>query len=96
MSEQEKMDEMLREAMGALPTPSLPADFDKRVMKGVRPRRLDVRGRWAMGGYVVVALVLAIWTMREGGMDWGVIAIAVIAPLGLALGVQRRQRNPRG
>jgi hypothetical protein len=90
MSEQEKMDRLLRQVMAATPTPNLSSAFDQRLMKQLRPRRLDSTGRLAMTAYALLALTVSIWVMREQGIDWSATAIAVLAPLILALAVQRR------
>ena len=93
MSEQEKMDRLLRQSMGALPPPSLSPDFDQRLAKRLRPRRLSSAGQVVMTLYVLLALTISVWVMRSAAIDWIPIVIAILAPLMLAGAVQHRQRT---
>ena len=92
MSEQEKMDRLLRNAMAEAQAPSLSSAFDQRLMKQLRPRRLDSTGRLAITAYALLALTVSIWVMREQAVDWSTIAISVLAPLALAFAIQSRPR----
>ena len=90
MPDDEKMDELLSQMMTPVPQPSLSSNFDQRLKKRLKPRRLDATGKRAMAAYVILALVISIGVMRMKGVSWGVIAVAVLAPLGVALIIQRR------
>jgi hypothetical protein len=90
MSEQERMDHLLRETLAATPQPSLSSAFDQRLKKRLQPRRLRPGGRWIMIMYTAFTLIVSIGTMRSQSIGWGVIAIAILAPLVLAVAVQRR------
>ena len=93
MSEQEKMDRLLRQSMGAVPPPRLSSAFDRRLVKRLHPRRLSSAGRLAMTLYALLALIVSVWVMRSEAIDWIPIVIAILAPPMLAAAVQYRQRT---
>jgi hypothetical protein len=92
MSEQEKMDQLLRGMMTATPPPGLSSAFDQRLKRRLRPRRLNSTGRWIMAAYALFTLVVSIWAMRSQSIGWSLIGIAILAPLLLAVAIQYRQR----
>ena len=80
MSEHDPMEQLLAQAMSA-PVPTLSPDFDRRVLRLVKPRRLSRPGRFTLVVYSAVALIVSVWNMRQSDMDWMVIAVAVMAPI---------------
>jgi hypothetical protein len=94
MTEQERMDRLLRQSMGALPSPALSAAFDRRLAKRLRPRRLGSAGRLAMTLYAVLAFGVSVCVMQRAGVSWIAITIAIVAPLTLVATVQLRKRLP--
>lgn len=95
MSEQDKIDGLLRRSMGAVPAPQLSAKFEQRLAKRLRPRRLSLGGRWAMGVYALLAVLISVWVMRSAAIHWFPMALAIVAPLLLAVVVQYRHRGLR-
>ncbi len=57
------MDRLLQGALAA-ERPRLPAAFDARLLRRVRPRRLTPAGRVVMALYGVLAAVATVWLMR--------------------------------
>ncbi len=92
MSEQENMDHLLRQMMASQPQPSLSPAFDRRLMKELRPSRLTAAGRLLLVLYALLALAVSAWVLRA--FAWPAVAIAILAPLILALAIQSRQRTP--
>ncbi len=88
MSEQEKMDRLLREAMGATPTPGLSDGFEERLTRKLRQHRLDATGRLTMIVYTLLALAASIGVMRAQAIAWSTIANAIVVPLLLVLALQ--------
>ena len=90
MSEMEpregEIDSLLRRSMAA-PVPSLPLDFDQRVMRevGRSSQPLDRYRRILLTGYGITSVVVSALVMRGHGLDWGAIAVTIIGPLALAL-----------
>jgi hypothetical protein len=78
MSEQEKMDLWLRDAMSG-GAPRLSAVFDARLEKRLRPRRLTPTGRIVMAAYVLAALLVSAWALRNASLDWTVVAAVLMA-----------------
>ena len=76
------IDGLLRSSMAA-PIPSLPADFEQRLMRKVRhgSRPLDRYRRVLLSGYGVVSAVTSAVVMRGQGLEWGAIAGLVFAPV---------------
>lgn len=93
MSEQERMDHLLRE-MAATPVPSLSSAFDERMKRRLQPRRLDSAGRWWLTAYAIIALIISISVMRAQSVAWNLVVIATLVPLIVAAAVQHRQRTP--
>ena len=89
MSEQEKMDRLLREAMSS-PPPTLSPGFNERLLKRARPRRLRPGGRLVLAGYALAALAVSIWAMRSQSIEWTLIVAAVVVPLLIIATLYRR------
>ncbi len=66
------IDSLLRRSMAA-PVPSLPPDFDQRLMREVRrsSQPLDRYRRILLDGYGLVSVVASAVVMRGQGLDWG-------------------------
>lgn len=78
------IDRLLRRSMAA-PVPSLPADFDRRVMQkvGRSTRPLDRYRRILVGGYGLVSVVVSAILMRGQRLDWDVVSGTILATLAL-------------
>jgi hypothetical protein len=78
----EVIDRLLRTSMAA-PIPSVPADFDQRVMREVHRTSapLDRYGRTLLAGYGVASAVVSAVVMRGQGLGWGAVAGMILAPL---------------
>jgi hypothetical protein len=78
------IDSLLRRSMAA-PVPSLPPDFDQRLMREVRrsSQPLDRYRRILLTGYGLTSVVASAVVMRGQGLDWGAIAGMILAPLAL-------------
>ncbi len=87
MSEMEprdaEIDSVLRRFMTA-PIPSLPTDFDRRVLRQVRrgSQPLDRYRRILLTGYAATSVVASAVVMRGHGLDWGAISVMIVVPLG--------------
>jgi len=88
-----EIDRLLRRSMAA-PIPSLPPDFDQRLMREVRsgsqPR--DRYRRILLTGYGVVSVVTSVVVMRGQGLAWGAIAVMILGPLAVAATVPWARR----
>jgi hypothetical protein len=80
MHDDDVMDRILRDAMAA-EAPRLSPAFDARVMQRVRPRRLTRMGRVVIGVYIVVAVAVAVWLMRDLRPEWVAAALATGVPI---------------
>lgn len=90
MHDDDVMDRLLKDAMTA-DAPRLSREFDARVMRHVRRRRLTLVGRLAMTAYVAIALAGTAWAMRDLPMESIVAAAAIgLAVAGLAGAYGRR------
>ena len=78
------IDRLLRRSTAA-PIPSLPPDFDQRLMREVRrgSQALDQYRRILLTGYGLVSVVVSAVVMRGQGLDWGVVSGTMLAPLAL-------------
>jgi hypothetical protein len=90
MHDDNLMDQLLRDTMAAEP-PQLSPDFDARVTRRVRPRRLTQTGRWLIAGYVVVAAATAGWLMRDVPVTAMVAALAMTVPIALGASAYGRR-----
>lgn len=77
------MDRLLRQSM-ASPVPSLPANFDRRVVRAAnRNSELLGRVRWRLlAGYALVSAATSLVVMHAAGLNWLPIA-GIVAPLTL-------------
>ena len=78
------IDNLLRRSMtGAVP--SLPTDFDQRLMRelsrGSQP--LDRYRRILLAGYGVTSVVTSSVVMHGQGLNWGAISGMIVGPLAL-------------
>jgi hypothetical protein len=89
MSEQQKMDAWLREAMSG-GAPVLSAAFDTQLAKRLRPRRLTARGRVLMAAYTVAALLFSVWALRNAALEWPFVVAALVPCVVIAATYGRR------
>jgi hypothetical protein len=87
------MDSLLRRSMAA-PAPSLPPDFDQRLMRELRqssqaPARYR---RILLTCYGLISVVTSVVVMRGQGLDWGPIAVMILGPLALVAPVPWARR----
>ena len=90
------IDNLLRRSMtGAVP--SLPADFDQRLMRELRrgSQPLDRHGRILLAGYAVTSVVTSAVVMHGQGLDWGAISLMILGPLALVAAVPGVRRATR-
>lgn len=78
------IDRMLRRSMVA-PVPGLAEDFDERVLRKLRHRApmLDRYRRILLACYGLISVVVSAVVMRGQGLDWGAIALVILAPLAM-------------
>jgi hypothetical protein len=81
---QVEMDSLLRRSMAA-PVPSLPPDFDQRLMRELRrgSQPLDRSRRILLAGYGLASVVTSAVVMRGQGLDWWAVSIMILGPLAL-------------
>jgi len=77
---------LLRQSMAA-PIPSLPVDFDRRLMRemGRSSKPLDRYHRILLAGYGLLSVVVSAMVMRGQGLDWGVVSGTILAALALVV-----------
>ena len=90
MSEHDSMDRLLRQALST-PVPALSPDFDRRVLKQVRPRRLSRASIFTLAAYTMVALAISVSTMRHTEIGWPFIVVSVMVPILVVALVFRRE-----
>ena len=56
MADQDPFDTVLRESIGGGGVPALSPEFDRRLARRLRPRRLSAAGRVVLALYAVAAL----------------------------------------
>ena len=87
------IDSLLRRSMAA-PVPSLPPDFDQRLMRevsrGSQPR--DRYRRTLLIGYGLMSVVTSGVVMRGQGLDWGAISVMILGPLSLVAAARWARR----
>ena len=78
------IDGLLRRSLAA-PVPSLPPDFDQRLMREVRrgSQPLDRYGRILLTAYGLISVITCGVVMRGQGLGWGAIAVTILGPLAL-------------
>lgn len=87
------IDSLLRRSMAA-PVPSLPPDFDQRLMRELRrsSQPLDRYRRILLTGYGLTSAVASAVVMRGQGLGWGAIAVMNLGPLALVAAVPWARR----
>jgi len=88
------IDSLLQRSMAA-PVPSLPPDFDQRLMRELRQgsQALDRYRRILLTGYGLTSVVASAVVMRGQGLDWGAIAVMILGPLALVAAVPWGRRT---
>jgi hypothetical protein len=88
-----EIDSLLRRSMTA-PVPSLPADFDQRLMREVRrsSQPLDRYRRMLVTGYGLTSVVVSAVVMRGQGLDWPAISVMILGPLALVAAIPWARR----
>lgn len=90
MRDDDVMDQLLRDTMAA-EAPRLSPDFDARIMRRVRPRRLTPTGRLVLAAYVVAALATTVWAMHGLRVDLIAAALAIGVPVAAGAGAYTRR-----
>ena len=87
------IDSLLRRSLAA-PVPSLPPDFDQRLMREVRrgSRPLHRYGRILLTGYGLISALTCGIVVRGHGLDWGAIAVTILGPLALVAAARWTRR----
>ena len=87
------IDSLLRRSMGA-PVPSLPPDFDQRLISELRQssQGLGRYSRVVLTLYGLISVVVSAVVMRGQGLDWGAIAAMILGPLALVATVPWARR----
>ena len=67
------------------PIPTLPPDFDQRLMRELRPDSPSLvrYRRILLTGYGLISVVTCAVVMRGQGFGWGGIAVLTLGPLAL-------------
>lgn len=86
---QDAIDRLLRRSLAAS-IPSLPPDFEQRVLREVRhgSRPLARYRQVLLAGYGLASVVVSAIVMRGQGLGWGPIAGMTMAPLALLAAVR--------
>jgi hypothetical protein len=87
------IDSLLRRSMAAA-VPSLPPDFDQRLMRELRQSSQPL-GRYRrnlLTCYGLISVVTSAVVMRGQGLDWGAIAVLILGPLALVATVRWARR----
>jgi len=87
------IDSLLRRSM-AVPVPSLPPDFDQRLMRELHQRSQvpDRYRRILLTGYGLISVVTSAVVMRGQGLGWGPVAVTIFGPLALVVAVPWARR----
>ncbi len=83
------IDSLLRRSIAA-PVPSLPPDFEQRLLRKVSrgSQPLDRYRRILLAGYGLTSVVASAVVMRGHGINWGAIAVTIVGPLALVVGAR--------
>ena len=91
------IDSLLRRSL-AEPVPSLPPDFEQRVIREARRRSqpLDHYRQALFSGYALTSIVACAVVMRGQGLNWSAIALLVLSPLAIVATISwvRRATHP--
>ncbi len=90
MHDDHLMETLLADAMTG-DEPRLSPDFDSRVMRAVRPRRLGMGGRLVMLGYTLGAAVTTVWCMQNLPAASILLSLAITVPVAAGLGAYGRR-----
>ena len=88
------IDSLLRRSMAA-PVPSLPPDFEQRLMRELpqNSQALDRYRRILLACYALVSVATSAVVMRGQGLEWGAVTVLILAPLALLATVPRILRG---
>ena len=90
MDSDQALHQLLKQAMSA-PPPELSSDLTSRVMRCVRPRRLSGLAWMVLSAYVVVAVGVASWLMRDTPLMSIAVALAIGTPVAASVGAYGRR-----
>jgi hypothetical protein len=87
------IDSLLRRSMAA-PIPSLPPNFDRRLMREMRQgsQMLDRYRLILLTGYGLISAGTSAVVMRGQGLGWEAIAVLILGPLALVAVAPRAWR----
>jgi hypothetical protein len=91
MHDDDLMDRFLTETMSASDVPELTAEFDERVIRRIRRRRLSPGARAILVLYVLMAVLTTVWLMRDIPAD--VLGIAAAAGVSVVVGMMAYVRR---
>jgi hypothetical protein len=82
-------DELLRRSLSA-PAPSLPSDFNQRLIYKLRrgSKTFDRYRRILLIGYGLTSMAACAVVMRGQGLDWDAISIAILGSLAVVAGIR--------
>jgi uncharacterized membrane protein YdbT with pleckstrin-like domain len=80
------MDSLLRRSLAA-PVPSLPPDFDQRLLRQVHrsSQPLHRYRQILLTGYGVTSVMACAVIMRGQGLHWGAISVMILGPIALVV-----------
>ena len=90
MRDDELMDRLLRDTLAGEP-PQLSPQFDDRLMRRVRPRRLSQKGRVLVTAYAVLGASTAAWLMHDLPLSMIVAALVITMPIALGVSAYGRR-----
>jgi hypothetical protein len=88
------MDRLLRTSLAA-PIPTLPPNFDQRVLREVNrsAQPLNPYARNLLVAYAVVSVIASAVVMRGQGLAWNGVALTTFAPLALVATVAWKRKH---
>ncbi|HWD41107.1 MAG TPA: hypothetical protein VG944_19825 [Fimbriimonas sp.] len=89
MSNQDKIEEVLRKSMPGTAVPTLSPDFDRHLTSRLKPRSLSVSMRSLLIGYAAFATTASFGAMVSSGLPWWLAALATLISLMVAVVVGR-------